>query len=213
MKLSKRLQAIADWIPDHKKVIDVGCDHALLDIYLSLEKNCDCLATDIREGALQQAKNNILKYGAKTVETMLTDGLNRISVEPSNLIVISGMGTSTIQHILENQSLSDELIISTQTDWEELRRYMVSLGYRIQDENYVEEKKKEYVVMKFHRGDACYTEEDYQFGPYLKRNILYLHSKKKKIQSILEKIPKEDLEYQRQLEIFKKLDSLESRIV
>ena len=34
MKISKRLKAISDFITDNSNVIDVGCDHALLDIYL-----------------------------------------------------------------------------------------------------------------------------------------------------------------------------------
>ena len=47
MKLKPRLQAIANLIKDNSKIIDVGADHGLLDIYLSKYKNCTCLATDI----------------------------------------------------------------------------------------------------------------------------------------------------------------------
>ena len=59
MKISKRLQTIADMISEGEKVIDVGCDHALLDIYLSNYKNCLCVAADINSNALEQAKYNI----------------------------------------------------------------------------------------------------------------------------------------------------------
>ena len=34
IKISKRLKAIADLVPDNCTICDVGCDHALLDIYL-----------------------------------------------------------------------------------------------------------------------------------------------------------------------------------
>ena len=37
MKLSKRLEVIANLV-DTKRVIDVGCDHGYLDIYLTLYK-------------------------------------------------------------------------------------------------------------------------------------------------------------------------------
>jgi len=47
MKISRRLRTIAEFIPNGSKVIDVGCDHALLCIYLSLEKECTSVATDI----------------------------------------------------------------------------------------------------------------------------------------------------------------------
>ena len=45
MKLSKRLKTIAHMIPEHKNVIDVGCDHGLLDIYLT-DMRCSRLVMD-----------------------------------------------------------------------------------------------------------------------------------------------------------------------
>ena len=38
MNISNRLKTIADMIDSNYHVIDVGCDHALLDIYLTLNK-------------------------------------------------------------------------------------------------------------------------------------------------------------------------------
>ena len=60
VKLSKRLKAIADLVDKDSKIIDVGCDHALLDIYL-LKKTIikKAIASDVNEGALNQAKRNI----------------------------------------------------------------------------------------------------------------------------------------------------------
>ena len=37
-KISKRLELIASFIPENSKVIDIGCDHGLLDIYLYQNK-------------------------------------------------------------------------------------------------------------------------------------------------------------------------------
>ena len=34
MKISERLKVIGDFINEEDKVIDIGCDHALLDIFL-----------------------------------------------------------------------------------------------------------------------------------------------------------------------------------
>ena len=62
MKLPKRLNAIASLIEKDTNVIDVGCDHALLDIYLTLQNKNKCIATDINENALNIAKKNIKNY-------------------------------------------------------------------------------------------------------------------------------------------------------
>ncbi len=39
IKISKRLEAISSLVPINSKVIDIGCDHALLDIYLIQNNN------------------------------------------------------------------------------------------------------------------------------------------------------------------------------
>ena len=41
-KLSKRLEAVATLVDVGKRVIDVGCDHAYLDIYLTLNNENKC---------------------------------------------------------------------------------------------------------------------------------------------------------------------------
>ena len=38
IKISKRLEAISSLVPINSNVIDIGCDHALLDIYLYQNK-------------------------------------------------------------------------------------------------------------------------------------------------------------------------------
>ena len=62
MNLSNRLKAVATLVCKDSRVIDVGCDHAYLDIYLTLYNNNSCIATDINKNALEIAKNNIKKY-------------------------------------------------------------------------------------------------------------------------------------------------------
>lgn len=194
MKISKRLQAIADSIPNDSKVIDVGCDHALLDIYLSLYKNCICTATDINKGALDQAKYNIARFGIKNISLILTDGLNGVTISEEDILVISGMGTSTINHILTDKPLPKRLIISTHSDYEDLRKIVTSLGYIIKDEKYLEEKGQEYIIIIFEVGISNYNELDYRYGPILKKNIIYLQSLYTKIKEIYEYIPSDNIE-------------------
>ena len=55
--LSKRLLKVASLV-DTKEIIDIGCDHALLDIYLT-NKNYKCTAIDNKETVLNTTYSNI----------------------------------------------------------------------------------------------------------------------------------------------------------
>ena len=81
MNLSKRLEAVATLVDIGAKVIDVGCDHAYLDIYLTLNNDNKCIATDINRNALSIAEANIKKYNLEDkIETKLTDGLKDLKI-------------------------------------------------------------------------------------------------------------------------------------
>lgn len=191
MKLSKRLNAIADLV-DTKRVIDVGCDHGYLDIYLTLYKNCSCLATDISSNAIKSCQDNIHKYRLDDkIETMVTDGIDNIKINKEDTIVLSGMGTNTIIDILSNKELSDTIIISSNNDLEGLRRLIVSIGYYIDNEVYVIEHDIHYVIIKFIRGNKEYSDYDYILGPMVIKNKDYRDYLLNKYHGILGKIPNE----------------------
>ena len=188
MKISKRLTCIADMIPENSNVIDVGCDHGLLSIYLDIEKKCRVLACDINKNALNNACINIKKNDATNVKTLLTDGIENIEINSNDIIVIAGMGTTTIKHILENKKLSNTLIISSNNQLYELRKYVTSLGYIITEEKFVEEHKKRYIIIKFEQGRKKYSKLDLEYGPISKHNNDYLIYELEKLFEIKEKI-------------------------
>ena len=98
IKLSKRLEKIATFVDDGANIVDIGCDHALLDIYLVLNrKNIKVVASDVNKNALNNALNNIKKYKlTDKINTVLSNGLDSIDVTGLDTIIISGMGTHTI---------------------------------------------------------------------------------------------------------------------
>lgn len=170
MKLSKRLEAIANLV-DTKRVIDVGCDHGYLDIYLTLYKDCNCIATDISSKAINSCISNINKYHlTNRIETIVTDGINGININKNDTIILSGMGTSTIIDILNNKELPNTIIISSNNNLEHLRRFMVSIGYIINNEIYVYEKGIHYIIIKFIKGNIIYNDYEYILGPIVIKN-------------------------------------------
>ena len=62
MKINNRLKKIGDLVDANSFCLDVGCDHALLDIYL-VKKNMNIkpVASDVKTGPLEKAKENIKK--------------------------------------------------------------------------------------------------------------------------------------------------------
>jgi len=189
MNLSKRLEAVATLVDVGKRVIDVGCDHAYLDIYLTLNNNNNCIATDINKNALNMAITNIKKYNLEDkIETKLTNGLEGLKIYKKDNIVISGMGTFTILEILKTNNLSNTLIISSNNNIDVLRKGVIKLGYYIDTELFIIDKNKPYIIIKFKKGFRKYNLNDFIFGPILKNNINYRKYLIKKYKEILKQI-------------------------
>ena len=185
MKISNRLKLIADMtINDY--IIDVGCDHALLDIYLT-QKGKKCVAIDISENVLKQAKNNISKYNLD-IELIKTDGLKNVFIPKKSTVVISGMGAHTIIDILKYKYDIDELVISSHNDLYYIRKEIVKLGYYIDLEKSILDNKKYYVIIRFKKGKKKYSLKKYILGDLDKDYYNYLYNKNKKIISNIKKI-------------------------
>ena len=194
MTLSKRLEIVSTLVDIGERVIDVGCDHAYLDIYLT-QNNCNkCIAVDINKNALEIANKNINKYTlTDKIETRLTNGLTSIDIKDNDNIVIAGMGTYTILDILKTNRLSNTLIIASNNHIELLRREVINMGFYIDTEIFIIDSNKPYIIIKFIKGKRKYKKIDYVLGPILKNNIDYLTYLIKKEKYILNNISKKKI--------------------
>lgn len=194
MNLSKRLLAVATLVDINKRVIDVGCDHAYLDIYLALNNENKCIAIDINKNALNKAIENIKKNKLEDkIQTKLTNGLSGIKVDSDDNIVISGMGTYTILDILKTNRLSNTLIISSNNNIPLLRDEVTKLGYIIDTEIFIIDKSKPYIIIKFIKGEKKYNKVDIEYGPILKYNIEYRNYLIKQNKMIINNISKKKI--------------------
>ena len=92
-KIPKRMLAIAALV-DHSKVLaDVGCDHAYISINLLENGKADrIIASDLREGPLKTAKDNINLTDFKDrIDTRLCPGLEGFEAGEVDTVLISGM--------------------------------------------------------------------------------------------------------------------------
>lgn len=166
MKLTKRLQAIADLVGDVSKIYDVGCDHAYLDIYLA-SKGIKCVAIDVRNQIVKFAQKNVDESGYQDkIDVVLNNGLNGFKVDKEELVIMSGLGTRTILDIIKNQPVN-RLIIQSNDNLFLLRKNMMNQNYYISDEKIVFEDNKYYVIIKFESGFKEYTDYELLLGPKL----------------------------------------------
>ena len=210
INLSKRLKKIADLVDDNSSLVDIGCDHGLLDIYLVQTKNnIKVIASDINKNALGNAIRNIEKYKlGDTIETVISNGLDSIDVTNLDTIVISGMGTHTIVGILYNNIKKlkkiDTLIIQSNNDIDFLRYKVNKLGYKIVDEALVEDAGIIYTVIKFKKGFAIYSRKQLYFGPILlkQKDKLFIKRNKqelKKMEKFYPMIPKNHIHHRNKI--------------
>ena len=67
MKINNRLKQIGDLVEANSFCLDVGCDHALLDIYLvKKNKNIKAIASDIKES-----------YGISGFNLVISEGIGK----------------------------------------------------------------------------------------------------------------------------------------
>ena len=102
MKLSPRLQTVADAAGKCNILADVGTDHGYIPVYMLENDLCErAYASDIREQPLSRAAEIILESGlSDKAETFLSNGILDIP-EDYDTLVIAGMGGETIVSILE----------------------------------------------------------------------------------------------------------------
>ena len=170
MKINNRLETIGNLVEANSFCLDVGCDHALLDIYLVRQnKNIKAIASDIAEGPVEQAKNNIKREDLENeIEVRLGPGLKTYD-ERVDTIIISGMGGRNIIGICKESpkvlKKVETLIISPNNYQEDVKRYLCKNGFYIENEEFVKDKRFIYQIIIFKKGKKKYTKKEYFFGP------------------------------------------------
>ena len=79
--ISDRLKSITKFITKDDSIVDVGCDHGLLSLYLLENKLCKkIIASDVNQNALNNAISNFKKRKIK-IETYLSDGIDNVPLK------------------------------------------------------------------------------------------------------------------------------------
>ena len=69
LELTPRLQILADWVPQGARLADIGTDHGYLPVWLSVQgRIASAIASDLRKGPLEHAKETGRIYGAEHID-------------------------------------------------------------------------------------------------------------------------------------------------
>ncbi|SDI31246.1 tRNA (adenine22-N1)-methyltransferase [Pseudobutyrivibrio sp. 49] len=176
IKLSPRLQIVYDMIPACDTVADVGCDHGYLSIAL-LENGVakKVIPMDVNKGPLSKASENLQAAGFMAqADLRLSDGLAKLSPEEADVICICGMGGALIQRIIGAgitvAKSAKLMIIEPQSEYLELRTFLMEHGFVIDDEDLTCEENKIYPIIKLHyEADEskriAYNTAQLEYGP------------------------------------------------
>ena len=175
VQLSRRLKTIADMVTEGNRLVDVGCDHGYLPVYLmSNHKIPGAIATDVGKGPLARAQEHIVQYGmSQYIEVRLCDGLKGVRSGEGDTLVIAGMGGPLMEKILTEGAHAlpgfQELILQPQSDIPHFRHFLMGYGFCIVQEEMVLEDGKYYPMMKAVPGRVkeTWTKEEEMFGKFL----------------------------------------------
>ena len=210
MKLTNRLLKIANLVTPNKRLADIGTDHGYIPIYLTQTGVITHgIAMDVNQGPLIRATEHIKEQNLEAyIDTRRSDGLMALSPGEVDSVVIAGMGGNLMIRILKDGSaVADtlsELILQPQSEVEEVRRFLIQSGWRIVDEDMVEEDGKYYFLMKavlstsVEMNAHMATEADYRYGALLiarKHPVLleYLYREERLCEQIYRSLEKQEM--------------------
>jgi tRNA (adenine22-N1)-methyltransferase len=153
MELSPRLKLIYNMIPPCGTLCDIGTDHALIPAYALLNGRCGrAIACDARKGPLQRAKKTMDAYGLHgRMELRLGNGLEPLSADDAEVVVIAGMGgiliTELIANQLEKAKCAKRIVLQPMYAQEAVRPFLWKNGFRIEDEALCREGRKIYQAL------------------------------------------------------------------
>lgn len=160
MKLTNRLQAIADLVKKNSIVADIGSDHGYLVANL-VENNIvkRAIASDINKGPVQNCIGTILSRDlGEFIEVRLGGGFIPYKEKEVDTAIIAGMGGQLIRDIMiESKAVVDTIetfILQPMTAQDELRKWLINNNFSIANEIVTNEQGRFYEILVVKHGSS-----------------------------------------------------------
>lgn len=190
IQINKRLTKVSEYL-NHNKLADIGSDHAYLPIY-AIQNNLvkEAIAGEVVKGPFLAAQKNTELHGlSKSIEIKLGDGLEVIN-DTVDVITICGMGGPLIAQILdegkEELTHYPDLILQANIHALPIRQVLQKLGYGIETEQLIKDKKHIYEIIVAKKGKMQLNENELNFGPklMLEKDELFYEKWNREIESL-----------------------------
>lgn len=153
IRLSPRLQMVADFVLPCACAADIGTDHGYLPVWL-LQNGViqSAIAADIHAGPLANARQSAAAYDLEErFRFVQADGLQFSGAQAADVITIAGMGGETICTILAAAPWLREgrrLILQPQSKAAELADWLWRSGFTIEDAALCRDAGKRYLALR-----------------------------------------------------------------
>ena len=145
--------AMVELIEIGATVADIGTDHGFLPVFLAQTGSTKrIIASDISAASLSAARRSAREFDVSEAITFLVaPGLDGVTPNEVDTVVIAGMGGETILGILKNapwtKNHNVKLILQPQSKIDLLCRFLYDNGYEIKQTESIYEKGKYYTVI------------------------------------------------------------------
>ena len=190
IQINKRLTKVSEYL-NHNKLADIGSDHAYLPIY-AIQNNLvkEAIAGEVVKGPFLSAQKNTELHGlSKSIEIKLGDGLEVVN-DTVDVITICGMGGPLIAQILDEGKEKlihyPDLILQANIHALPIRQVLQKLGYNIEAEQLIKDKKHIYEIIVAKKGKMQLSENELKFGPKLmiEKDELFYEKWEREIESL-----------------------------
>ena len=171
LRVSKRLIEIAQMV-SAKRLIDIGTDHGLLPIY-TLEQDIVSRAIGVDKSALalgQARVNRERSFEGEKLELICSDGLEQITLDEGDCLVLAGMGGVLITTLLDNPKIRNcsQIITQANTDVPLVRSVLSKKGWKMEKESILKHQKHCYITISWRVGQQKLTKKEITLGELLR---------------------------------------------